>query len=829
MQRPPLPPRLVSTVTALLVMLWGAAAAAATSHNYWLAMQEEFSARRGFTLMVRSNADTGPLTLAHTVLQFNVGQGTSWLNRSFKPAAGWQLDRDYVVKAVISPTSMELWLDGQRVVQAASTAVPAADLDMVKAGYVYDNSGTPDFMVRQLAMRMSTSTGRQATAVLPTLSAVPPEVYLFSAHTPVALPWRLQAGETLTLDTTFRFIRRPLVQNVQPMVDAYGQSRHAQWAGKVSADTQLFDAAADETRRHQAWGLPTGYDAYGGYTGTWKETATGYYRVVRRDARWWLITPLGTPIFYFGLDSAPGLFEGTRVTGRTDLFEWLPPREGLYSTAWSGDMFSFATANVIRKHGAAWSEPVRDNTVSRMKYWGFSGVGKWSGDIRRTVPRVQVLRRDGVPTLGGGHPDIFDANVRTQLEAKIQAGVSGASNPDFLIGWSLGNEHEEIILTSEIPAILGMGPAVPAKRALVDHALATVYGGSLTAMGTAWQVTGSPLTRDTFYAATTAQPPAEDVETLRQFFADRYYAFIYATFKKLAPNHLYMGFWIMPGWWESEDDWRIMARHVDVIGLDRYAFNYDNAQVQRLLGEADKPYILGEFSFPAHYSATRGVGATTGAAMDETHAGALYEKWTQAAAKDPYCIGQMWFQYRDQPITGRDNRASTALTLGEHFPFGVVDITDRPKWPLVTAMRRAHLAAVGQRLADRSILQAESAVRTGAVVDTAREGYTGTGYVDFVGASGDSVEWTVSVATAGTYRLVFRYANGGTESRPLELRVDNAVVGSLPFPQTADWTTWSTQSHTLALGAGTHKVRLTATGLSGGNIDYLQLTDTGAP
>ncbi|MFY0573859.1 carbohydrate-binding protein [Cystobacter fuscus] len=348
-------------------------------------------------------------------------------------------------------------------------------------------------------------------------------------------------------------------------------------------------------------------------------------------------------------------------------------------------------------------------------------------------------------------------------------------------------------------------------------------------MGTAWKVTGSPLTRQSFYAAPAAQPPAADIETLRRFFAEEYYKFIYTTVKALDPNHLYMGFWIVFNWWENEEDWRIMTRYVDVIGFDRYAFTYDNAQVQRLFGEADKPAILGEFSFPQHYSSARGFGSTTGSATDEAHAAALYEKWTEAAARDPYLIGQMWFQYRDQHITGRDDTAKNQLVLGESLAFGLVDIADRPKWPLVTAIRRANLKAAAQRLEARDVLQAESAAKFGAVTASALGGYTGTGYVDFVGASGDYVEWTVNAPTAGTYRLVFRYSNGGGADRPLELRVDNVAVSTLPFPQTAAWTTWTTQSHTLTLGAGTHKVRLTATGASGGNIDYLQLTHTGTP
>ncbi|HEX8535866.1 MAG TPA: hypothetical protein VF664_00280, partial [Cystobacter sp.] len=505
-------------------------------------------------------------------------------------------------------------------------------------------------------------------------------------------------------------------------MDQWGQSRHAQWTGKVSSDQQIRDAATQEAQQYQTWGAPTGYDAYGGYTLAWKETGTGYYRVVRRDGYWWLITPVGTPCFYFGLDSAPGTSEGTRATGREYLFSWLPEKSGTYGSAWASNMFRFGVANLIRKYDSStWSAKARDNTVTRMKYWGFSGVGKWSGDIQRPVPRVQVLKRDGVPTLGNGtnasagHPDIFDPAVRTTFHDKLAAAITPASDPDLLIGWSLGNEHEEIILTGEISTILAKGATVPAKLALVDHALDRIYGGDLARMGTAWKVTGSPLTRQSFYAATAAQPPAADIETLRRFFAEEYYKFIYTTVKALDPNHLYMGFWIVFNWWENEEDWRLMTRYVDVIGFDRYAFTYDNAQVQRLFGEADKPAILGEFSFAQHYSAARGFGSTTGSATDEAHAAALYEKWTEAAARDPYLIGQMWFQYRDQPITGRDDTAKDQLVLGESLAFGLVDITDRPKWPLVTSIRRANLKAAAQRLEARDILQAEGATKFGAV------------------------------------------------------------------------------------------------------------------
>jgi carbohydrate binding protein with CBM6 domain len=101
-------------------------------------------------------------------------------------------------------------------------------------------------------------------------------------------------------------------------------------------------------------------------------------------------------------------------------------------------------------------------------------------------------------------------------------------------------------------------------------------------------------------------------------------------------------------------------------------------------------------------------------------------------------------------------------------------------------------------------------------------GYTGTGFVDYINASGDYIQWTVSVPTAGSYMLDFRFGNGDATNRPLELRVNGGVANSsLAFPSTGTWTNWSLASAPVSLNAGTNTIRLTAIGSSGGNIDSL--------
>jgi hypothetical protein len=127
--------------------------------------------------------------------------------------------------------------------------------------------------------------------------------------------------------------------------------------------------------------------------------------------------------------------------------------------------------------------------------------------------------------------------------------------------------------------------------------------------------------------------------------------------------------------------------------------------------------------------------------------------------------------------------------------------------------------------ATTTTLEAENAVRAGAVVSTQHAGYTGTGFVDYLHASGDYVDWTLSNLTAGTYTITIRYGNGGATDRPLKV-TDGATTlkTSLSFPPTGAWTTWKTVSFSQGFTAGTHHVRLTAIGSSGANVDNLQFS-----
>ena len=111
-------------------------------------------------------------------------------------------------------------------------------------------------------------------------------------------------------------------------------------------------------------------------------------------------------------------------------------------------------------------------------------------------------------------------------------------------------------------------------------------------------------------------------------------------------------------------------------------------------------------------------------------------------------------------------------------------------------------------------------------VDNNNTGFTGDGFSNTDNSTGTGVDWKINIATAGSYTIRWRYANGGGTDRPGALLGGGiTVVPSISFPDTGDWTTWNTVSQTISMSAGTTDLRLEATDTSGlGNIDFIEIT-----
>jgi hypothetical protein len=123
------------------------------------------------------------------------------------------------------------------------------------------------------------------------------------------------------------------------------------------------------------------------------------------------------------------------------------------------------------------------------------------------------------------------------------------------------------------------------------------------------------------------------------------------------------------------------------------------------------------------------------------------------------------------------------------------------------------------------ILEAETAAFTGPTVTTKHPGFTGTGYLDFANSNGDFVEWTFSMASAGSVPLKIRYANGGSSTIQVRVTVNGTNLASnLSMPFTgANWEVWQDAAFTATLAAGSNKVRITTINVGQPNVDNLKV------
>lgn len=111
-------------------------------------------------------------------------------------------------------------------------------------------------------------------------------------------------------------------------------------------------------------------------------------------------------------------------------------------------------------------------------------------------------------------------------------------------------------------------------------------------------------------------------------------------------------------------------------------------------------------------------------------------------------------------------------------------------------------------------------------IDKNNQGFTGDGFANTINGTGNGVDYSIHIMTAGTYTFTWRYANSGSD-RPGDLLINSSTaVSGISFPSTGSWTAWgSTTAVEVTLTTGIKAIRLEATSSDGlANIDYMQVT-----
>ncbi|MCP4638791.1 MAG: family 14 glycosylhydrolase [bacterium] len=474
-----------------------------------------------------------------------------------------------------------------------------------------------------------------------------------------------------------------------PFIDKYGQYMHGDWPDKIDSDAQ-FKKVHEAEDAALAWAPAVpGWDEYGGWADGPELEATGWFRVEQIDGKWWLVTPSGHLFFSIGSNC---LYAGgsTFITGREDWFSWVPAADGPFkrfrghvsgvhsmgeSINGDGDTVNFYQVNLKRRYGDDWAKRYQEAAYKRLPAWGFNTIGNWSWK--------QILDESPLPfTVTGGTGgrsvegssgfwgkmiDVFDPSFTEAAEKGMtRLGKDFGSNP-LVVGYFVDNEMS----WKAIALGVMQSPPDQAARQVFVADLKAKYG-SLDKLTAAWGVKAAS------WDALRVPPrpneaAAADCDAYEYKFARHYFETVRNTLKRHAPNQLYLGCRFTLRYCPAQV-LKACAEVVDVVSVNIYQEDVHSP----VLVDMGKPYIVGEFHFGALDRGMFHQGLQS--AVDQDDRARMFVDYVKSAIESPLYVGCHWFQFADQPLTGR-------AMDGENYSVGLVTIVDVPHKELTEASR----------------------------------------------------------------------------------------------------------------------------------------------
>ncbi|WP_062387882.1 beta-galactosidase [Pseudomonas abietaniphila] len=507
------------------------------------------------------------------------------------------------------------------------------------------------------------------------------------------------------------------------LLDGYGQYTRSKWPEKISSDDQLKALASKEQSQLKAWlkDRPA-QDKYGGLLKGPAFEAKGFFRTEKRNDRWYLVTPEGHPFYSLGVNAVTADDSQTYVEGRESMFSSLPADGDPLATFYGkgndhrdtgasknrhfdqGRTFDFYGANLQRTYGAVDPQRWAEHTLQRLQAWGFNTIGNWSepalatpennaqSHVPYTLPLSIVGDYVSISTghdWWGGMPDPFDPRFAMATERAVAIAARDHRDDPYLIGYFADNElawaapgddpHDRYALAY---GTLKLTTDVPAKRAFLkqlrdkyrnQEGLSKAWGIDLPA----WELMEDPGFEPPLPSA--EHPEIEnDFKYFQRVFAETYFKTISDALKWHAPNHLLLGGRFSVS---SPEAIEACAKYCDVLSFNLYTPKPQEGVDFARLRVLDKPVLVSEFHF-----GSRDRGPFWGGVMEvarEEDRGPAYANFLKSALAEPSIVGVHWFQYLDQPATGR-------MLDGENGHLGLVGITDIPYQGFVEAVRKAN-------------------------------------------------------------------------------------------------------------------------------------------
>lgn len=468
-----------------------------------------------------------------------------------------------------------------------------------------------------------------------------------------------------------------------PFTDIYGQYVHGDWPEKIHSDKDLKDAHAKELRELNASKRPAEWNRFGGWANGPKLEATGNFRTQKHEGKWFLVDPEGRLFFSHGIDVLRSHTDSTPSKDREQWFDYEVKTPNQAFTDW----------NLSKKYGKTdYQRDFYATLTKRLEHWGMNTIGNWGHPdlmlLGKTPYTLQLTdyNRD-LPRIAGGRLkfyDVFDPayvdamrNLFATAAAKDPA-IAKSINDPMCIGYFIDNE---INYGNRGRQVFGdyvlKSPASQAAKQEFVRDLQAKYA-TIADLNKVWETSYSDW--DALLQETELVPAARgyrlDSNAFFRRAVDEYFRLCRDAIKSVAPHRLYLGSRFISTDAVRKDLYEASLKYCDVLTVNVYAHSVANFAGPEF---PDMPVIVGEFHFGVRDRGMFLSGVVSAGATQEDRAIA-YTRFLQGALTHPNIVGTHWFQFRDQPLTGRWD--------GEGYPIGFVDVADTPYVELGRAARQ---------------------------------------------------------------------------------------------------------------------------------------------
>lgn len=464
-----------------------------------------------------------------------------------------------------------------------------------------------------------------------------------------------------------------------PFIDVYGQYVHGDWPEKIRADADLKKARAKEDRALAATRRAKEWNRFGGWKNGPKLKATGFFRTEKYDGKWYFVDPEGALFFSQGIDVLRAHTDATRSTEHEKWFDFEVTSEVLPFNHW----------NLQKKYGRTDYEDAFYSTLTkRLEAWGMNTIGAWGiADLMeqgKTPYTLQIAENhDKLPKIVGSKLKFFDVFHPTYIEAMenllakpASAMIAKSINDPMCIGYFVDNELNYGNRGRQTfgDDVLRSPATQPAKLEWMKDLKAKYE--DIAKLNASWE---------TGYESWDALLAAQELPKTKAYMADSHVFFEKAVaqyfrlcrdgIKKVAPHRLYLGSRFISTDAVRPALFKASKEFCDVLTTNVYAHSVANLDAQDF---PDMPVLIGEFHFGVHMRGMFAPGLNAGLTQEER--ALAYTRFVQGALVNPRIVGTHWFQFRDQPLTGRWD--------GEGYAIGFVDVADTP-YPEMTKAARA--------------------------------------------------------------------------------------------------------------------------------------------